>query len=257
MIQPTLFNTPPKCFSVSHNLAIKFIAIQIIIAPATHIFAQNTQDGLRNREPQNIVQLSANAAVEVQQDILTISMSTTREAADANAVQTQLKTALDTALTEAKKASQTGQLDARTGNFSLYPRYSKDGKINGWQGTTELVLEGRDFAKISAAAGKIQTLTIANVAFSLSREQRAKVEAEAQNSAIERFRAKAGDIAKSFGMGNYIVREVTVNAGDQGYMPRPRVASMSVKMASADESVPVEAGKSTVTVTVSGSVQLK
>ena len=238
-------------------LAIKLIAIQALIAPATCIFAQNIQDASRYGEPQNIVQLSANAAVEVQQDILTISMSTTREASDANAVQTQLKTALDSALTEAKKVSQPGQLDVRTGNFSLYPRYGKDGKINGWQGTTELVLEGRDFAKISASAGKIQTLTIANVAFSLSRELRTKVEAEAQNSAIERFRAKAGDIAKSFGMGNYIVREVTVSAGDQGYPPRPRMAEMSMKMASADAPVPVEAGKSTVTVTVSGSVQLK
>lgn len=238
-------------------IAIKLIAIKAIITPATLIFAQNIQDISRYKEPQNIVQLSANAAVEVQQDILTISMNTTREAAEASVVQSQLKTALDNALSEAKKQAQPGQLDVRTGNFSLYPRYSKDGKINGWQGTTELVLEGRDFAKISAAAGKIQTLTIANVAFSLSREQRSKVEAEAQNSAIERFRAKAGDIAKSFGMGNYIVREVTVNAGDQGYMPRPRMASMSMKAASADESVPVEAGKSTVTVTVSGSVQLK
>jgi predicted secreted protein len=204
-----------------------------------------------------IVQLSANAAVEVQQDILTINMSTTREATDASVVQTQLKTALETALAEAKKVSQSGQLDVRTGNFSLYPRYTKDGKINGWQGTTELVLEGRDFAKISAAAGKIQTLTIGNVAFSLSREQRAKVEAEAQNTAIERFRAKAGDIARSFGMGNYNVREVTVSAGDQGYPPRPRLAEMSMKIASADAPVPVEAGKSTVIVSVSGSVQLK
>ena len=212
---------------------------------------------MRYREPLNIVQLSANAAVEVQQDILTINMSTTREATDASVVQTQLKTALETALAEAKKASSPGQLDVRTGNFSLYPRYTKDGKINGWQGTTELVLEGRDFAKISAAAGKIQTLTIGNVAFSLSREQRAKVEADAQNTAIERFRAKAGDIAKSFGMGNYNVREVTVSAGDQGYPPRPRLAEMSMKIASADTAVPVEAGKSTVVVTVSGSVQLK
>ena len=239
------------------SLAMKLIAIQALIISATSIFAQNIQDVSRYRELQNIVQLSANAGVEVQQDILTISMSTTREAADASVVQTQLKTALDAALAEAKKNAAAGQLDVRTGNFSLYPRYSKDGKINGWQGTTELVLEGRDFAKISAAAGKIQTLTIANVAFSLSREQRVKVEAEAQNSAIERFRAKAGDIAKSFGMGNYFVREITVSAGDQGYPPRPRVASMSMKMASPDESVPVEAGKSTVTVTVSGSVQLK
>ena len=238
-------------------IAIKLMAIQAIITPTTAIFAQNNQDAMRYREPLNIVQLSANAAVEVQQDILTINMSTTREAADASVVQTQLKTALETALAEAKKGSQSDQLDVRTGNFSLYPRYTKDGKINGWQGTTELVLEGRDFAKISAAAGKIQTLTIANVAFSLSREQRTKVEAEAQNTAVERFRAKATDIAKSFGMGNYNVREVTVSAGDQGYPPRPRMAEMSMKMASADAPVPVESGKSTVTVTVSGSVQLR
>jgi predicted secreted protein len=239
------------------KIAIKFIAIQVIITPVISIFAQNSLDSSHYREPQNVVQLSANAAVEVQQDFLTISMSTTREATDAHVVQTQLKTALDSALSEAKKVSQPGQLDVRTGNFSLYPRYSKDGKINGWQGTSELVLEGRDFAKISALAGKIQTLTVGNVAFSLSREQRTKVETEAQHIAIDRFRVKAADIAKSFGMGNYMVREVTVNAGDQGYTPRPRMMEMSMKMASADAPVPVEAGKSTVTVTVSGSVQLR
>jgi predicted secreted protein len=237
--------------------AIKFIAIQAIITPANVLFAQNIQDTTRFREPQNVIQLSANAAVEVQQDVLTINMSTTREAADANVVQSQLKTALDTALTEAKKASSPGQLDVRTGNFSLYPRYTREGKINGWQGTTELVLEGRDFAKISALAGKIQTLTIANVAFSLSREQRTKVEAEAQHMAIERFRAKATDIAKSFGMSNYTLREVAVNAGDQGFVPRPRGMQLEMKMSSADAAVPVEAGKSTVTVTVSGTVQLR
>ena len=109
---------------------------------------------------QNVVQLSAAGSVEVQQDLLTINMSTTREGADATVIQTQLKSALDSALTEAKKAAQPGQLDVRTGNFSLYPRYGRDGKITAWQGTTELVLEGRDFARISATAGKIQTLTM-------------------------------------------------------------------------------------------------
>ncbi len=237
--------------------AIKLIAIQAIVTPATLILAQNIQETSSFRTPQNVVQLSANAAIETQQDILTITMNTTREAADANTVQTQLKTALDTALTEAKKNAAPGQLDVRTGNFSLYPRYGKDSKINGWQGSTELVLEGRDFAKISSTAGKIQTLTIGNVAFSLSREQRNKVETEAQQIAIERFRSKASDIAKSFGMNNYSLREVTVNAGDQGYTPRPRIAEMSMKIASADAAVPVEAGKSTVIVTVSGSVQLR
>lgn len=206
---------------------------------------------------QNVVQLSAAGSVEIQQDLLTINMSTTREGADAVVVQTQLKAALDSALAEAKKSAQPGQLDVRTGNFSLYPRYGRDGKITAWQGTTELVLEGRDFARISATAGKIQTLTMGQVSFGLSREQRLKVEGDAQGQAIERFKARAADIAKSFGFAAYTLREVAVNTGEQGYVPRPRVMAMEAKSAMSDAAVPVEAGKATVTVTVSGSVQLK
>ena len=207
--------------------------------------------------PQNVIQLAANGSVEVQQDLLTISMSATREGADATVIQTQLKAALETALAEAKRSAQPGQLDVRTGNFSLYPRYGRDGKITAWQGTTELVIEGRDFARISATAGKIQTLTMGQVSFGLSREQRLKVEGDAQNQAIERFKARAADIAKSFGFAAYTLREVAVNTGDQGYVPRPRVMAMESKSSMIDAAVPVEAGKATVTVTVSGSVQLK
>ena len=207
--------------------------------------------------PQNQVQLAASALIEVQQDLLTLNMSTTRDGPDAAAVQSQLKQALELALAEAKKAALQGQLDVRTGNFNLSPRYGRDGKVTGWQGTTELVLEGRDFARIGATAGKIQTLTMGGVSFGLSREQRAKVEGEAQGQAIERFKAKAADIAKGFGFAGYTLREVSVNTNDQGFVPRPRMMAMDAKVASAEASVPLEAGKTTVTVTVSGTVQLK
>eukprot|EP01137_Pigoraptor_chileana_P030419 Opistho-2@16944 len=83
--------------------------------------------------PQNVLQLSATSTVEVQQDLLAMSLTTTRDGSDANAVQAQLKAALEAALAEAKKSAQPGQLDVRTGNFGLYPRYAKDGKLNGWQ----------------------------------------------------------------------------------------------------------------------------
>ncbi len=207
--------------------------------------------------PQNVVQLSASSTVDVQQDVLSISLTTTRDGSDANAVQIQLKTALDAALTEAKKAALPGQLDVRTGNFGLYPRYGKDGKVNGWQGSVELVLEGRDFARITGTAGKVSTLTLGSVNFGLSREQRAKAEAEAQAQAIERFRAKAADIAKGFGLSGYTLREVTVGANDQTYAPRLRMMAKSAALVEADAAVPAEAGKSQVQVTVSGSVQLK
>jgi len=206
---------------------------------------------------QNVAQLWASGSVEVQQDLLSISLGTTRDGSDAGVVQTQLKQALDTALTQAKQAAAPGQMDVRTGNFSLYPRYGKDGKINGWQGSTELVLEGKDFARITGTAGKIQTLTMNNVSFALSREQRARVEGEAQAQAIERFKAKAAEVARSFGFNSYSLREVSINANDQNPPPRPRMMAMSAKAEMADASVPVEAGKSTVLVNVSGSVQMK
>lgn len=207
--------------------------------------------------PQNVAQLTSSASVEVQQDLLAIAMTTTASGADANAVQTQLKQALDTALTVAKAAALPGQMDVRTGNFSLYPRYDKNGKINGWQGNTELVLEGRDFTRITSTAGKIQSLTLGNVSFALSREQRARVESEAQAQAIERFKTRSQEIVKSFGFASYTLREVTINANDQGQVPRPRTMALQARADMAESAVPVEAGKSTVLVNVTGAIQMR
>jgi predicted secreted protein len=209
-----------------------------------------------NEPLKNVAQLSASGSVEVQQDLLSISMTTSRDGPDAGTVQTQLKQALDAALTQARQAALPGLMDVRTGNFSLYPRYGKDGKINGWQGLTELVLEGKDFPRITGTAGKIQSLTLGSVSFALSREQRAKVEGEAQAQAIERFKARAGEISSAFGFGGYALREVSINVNDQGFTPRPRMVAMSAKSDMAESAVPVEAGKSTVLVNVSGSVQM-
>jgi predicted secreted protein len=213
--------------------------------------------GAPGSPPQNVLQLSATGTVEAQQDLLSMTLATTRDGADAATVQTQLKTALDAALAEARRNAQPGQLDVRTGNFSLSPRYTRDGKINGWQGSTELVLEGRDFPRITQTAGSISTLSVGNVGFGLSREQRAKVEAEAQTQAIDNFKHKAQELAKDFGFTGYTLREVSVNASQGGPMqPRMMAVQASFKAAS-DAPVPVEPGKTSVVVNVSGSVQLK
>lgn len=208
--------------------------------------------------PQNVAQLSASALVEVAQDWLSLSLTTTREAPDASTVQNQLKTALDAALTQARAAAQPGQMEVRTGNFSLFPRYGRDGRISAWQGSAELVLEGRDFARISALAGKVSTLTVGNVAFSLSREARVKLESEVQAMAIERFRQKASDVAKAFGFAGYTLREVSVSAADGSSMPpRPRMLATAKSIDSAEAALPVEAGKSSVSVSVSGAIQMR
>ncbi len=232
---------------------IRTIVAFFIFAGTASAFAQ----GGLPAPPQNVVQLSASGSVDVPQDLLTLSMNTTRDGPDAGAVQAQLAAALDAALALARKEAQPGQFDVRTGNFNLHPRYARDGKPAGWQGSVELTLEGRDFVRLTATAGKIQTLTVGGVSFGLSREQRAKAQAQAQGLAIERFKARAQEIAQAFGFGGYTLREVAVDANEQGPQPQPRFKALEARAAMADAPIPVEAGKSTVVVSVAGSVQLK
>lgn len=98
---------------------------------------------------------------------------------------------------------------------------------------------------------------MAGVVFGLSREQRERLETQAQAQAIERFRARAGEIARAFGFTTYGLREVNLSSQEQGPAPRPRFMSLEMRSSAAEAPLPVEAGLATVQVTVSGSVQLK
>ena len=209
--------------------------------------------------PTNVVQIAASGFMEVQQDWLTMRLNTTETGPDALTVQNQLKAALETALRVARAQAQPDLLEVRTGQFNLYPRYNSTGKVNGWQGSTELLLEGRDIARITETAGTISTLTLGGVSFSLSRQAQQQLESQVQAQAIDRFKARAAEVAKGFGFAGYTLREVAISSADQGIqMPqRPRMMAMEAKAAMSDMAVPVEAGKSTVDVTVSGTIQLR
>lgn len=207
--------------------------------------------------PLGVVVLAASASAEVDRDLLSIVLSTTRDGPDAATVQSQLKQALDAALAEAKKAVRPGQLDARTGQFSLSPRYSNKGMVSGWQGSAELAIEGRDIQAIAQLTGRINTMTIARVAFQLSREVRERAEAEVAAQAIARFRAQAADYAKLFGYTAYEIREVNVNTSQPVPYAQRQMMQARSEGAMASDALPVEPGRGTVTVMVNGSVQMK
>lgn len=222
---------------------------------------------LASAPPANVVALSASASVEVANDWLTLVLSTSRDGADANVVQTQLRQALETALNEARKVAKPGQLEVQSGAFSLFPRYappqqrsngtSVAGGLVGWQGNTELLIQGRDTQAITALAGRINTLTVARLGFSLSRQARDKVEADVTGQAIARFRDRAGAITQAFGMGSYTLREVSVSGDEPGQpVVRNMMRAQASSMAMAESALPVEAGNALVTVNVSGTVQL-
>jgi predicted secreted protein len=209
-------------------------------------------------QSENLLSLSASATVDVPRDVLELVFSTQREAPDASTVQTQLMQALEPALAEARKLARPGQVEVSTGNFAVYPRYAPKGGVTQWQGSVELRVEGRDIDALTRLVPRITTLSVARVGYSLSREAREKVQSEVSGRAIARFRSQAEAYAKAFGFSAITLRNVEVQSQDSAHPPVPvmRAARAGAAML-ADEAMPVEAGKASVSITVSGTVQMR
>jgi len=205
----------------------------------------------------NVVQLSASAQQEVAQDWLTVVLTHRTQAADAATVQRQLKTAVEQALQHIRPRVRSGELEVSSGGFAVQPRHSREGQIVGWQGSAELLVQGRDVAGIAAKAGNTPGMAVAQMGFSLSRQARQALEAEMRSQAIAQFRATALQVAKDFGFTGYTLREVALMEGGQEHAMRPRLmVAAEAHMATASAPVPAEPGKTLVQVTVSGTVQL-
>lgn len=211
-------------------------------------------------ETQQILQLSASARKEVQHDWLSIVVRAQQEGADPVALQNQLKTTLEAALSSLRPRLEPQQLEVRSGHFGIYPRHNNQGRVTGWQGQADLVVEGRDFARVSQLAGNLPRMTVAQADFSLSREGRQQLEAEVQSQAVQNFRQRAQALARDFGFAGYTLRQVNVSAVDRpepGIQPRMLMAEAAMAPAAAPSAIPLVAGKDEVRITVSGSIQLR
>lgn len=253
----TLRNMPlRRTLRVRQACAAAWLVAMASVAQAQSPASGPIQGPSHDVPPAHILNLSATASVEAPQDVLIVVYGITREGNDAQSVQSALKQALDAALAEARKAAKPGQVDVSTGGFRLTPRYGPKSQITGWQGSAELITQGKDTAALAQLSGRITTMTISRVAYDLSRETRLRVESEATAQAIALFRAQAADMSRAFGYGGYTIRDVHVNTASP---PRGGAAVMMqsrASMADAAEALPTEAGKSLVTANVTGAVQM-
>jgi predicted secreted protein len=118
---------------------------------------------------------------------------------------------------------------------------------------SELVLESPDTAALSEFLGKLQlSLGVSNLTLQPSAETRKKVEDQAVIDAITAFKARAKVVAEALGK-TYSIKQLTVNTSGRIAQPIYRAAkAMSAEAAS----MPMEAGESQVSATVSGQIEL-
>jgi predicted secreted protein len=206
--------------------------------------------------PHQVLHLSASAHTEVPQDWLVMTLAVQKEGLQAPVVQKQLNAVLSAALAVATPLAKPGTLDVSTGEMNVSPRYGREGKINGWTGSAQLVLKGRDVVQISTLATRLQDLTVAQIDWQLSPEQKSAAESRIQAEAVARFQSKAQALTQQFGFAAYTLREVRVSAQESGegsVMPRMAMAQMDA----APAPMPTQAGKSRVVVNISGSIALR
>ena len=244
-----LIRTPSMALALMTALALPVASVQAQSAASSPHAAQAALN--------QVLHLSASAQTEVPQDWLMISLSVQKEGLQAFAVQKQLNAMVSAALAVATPMAKPGALEVKTGDMNVSPRYGRDGKMNGWVGSAQLVLQGRDVEQITTLAGRMPDLTVSQIDWRLSPEQKTAAEARIQAEAVAQFQSKAQSLTQQFGFAAYTLREVRVSAqevGEGSVMPRMAMAQMD---APASMPVPAVAGKSRVVVNISGSIVLR
>jgi len=236
------------------------LAFALAVASATPLVLSLTPSvasaqTIVQNQPSGVLSLSAQASTEVPQDVVNITLFYEQEASDPSSLTSTLNERADAAL---QKAKGVAGVTAHTGAFSIFPSTDRDGRISAWRGRTEVQLESHDFAAASKLAGQMASIMqVGNVSFSLSPEAQRAAEQKLTGEAIASFRQQAASAAQAFGFSGYSIREV--NVGHSGIMPRPMMMTARAMGADAKAGapMPLEGGTSTVTVNVSGSVQMK
>jgi predicted secreted protein len=203
----------------------------------------------------DMLSFSAAATEEVVYDQATATFAYDEQGKDPSVLSDKASQAVTTALKQAKAVKE---VHAHTGQFSTYPIYDKDQKPVGWRVHAELLIESTEFKALSALVNTLaSTLPLSNMHYSLTPVTRKDLSKKLESQAIAAFREKAQRLTQDFVYSAFQIGEMTVGDNDgisprsNMYMAREPIFSKSAV------NVPIEAGTTTVTVTVNGSVKMK
>ena len=122
-----------------------------------------------------------------------------------------------------------------------------------------MLIKSKDFNALGNLVGKLsQTMQIAGSSFEISPELRAQESAMLIDRAARAFQERAASATKAFGYAGYSIRQVTLGNAGQSGNPRPMfIEGNSQARLGAAPPLPVESGRVTLSLTVSGSVQMR
>jgi predicted secreted protein len=204
----------------------------------------------------NQVDLQAEVAREVQNDLMNASLFVEANDPSAAKVADQLNRASAEAL---RTSGEFKAVKARSGYTQTYPVYDRANKLTGWRGRTEVRLESKDVQAMAALIGRLQsTMQLGGVSFTVSPELRRQTENELITDAVAAFRARADIATRAIGGRSYKIRRIGLNTGGFAPGPRPMMSTRAMAPQAAEVAPPAfEAGTSMVQVLANGTVEVE
>jgi predicted secreted protein len=196
----------------------------------------------------DVISLQAQASRDVDNDLLIAVLALQLQGSDPAELADTANRRMDEIL---KTAAEFPVVRLRSGSYQTTPRY-REKRMDGWQLSQELRLESPDFAAASRLIARLQQgLVVRSMSVRLSAEARRAAENGLIVEALDAFRVRAELVRRSMQSSGYKIRTLDIGTGGGAPPPVPLMARAEAAP------VAIEAGVSQVTVTVSGSIQLR
>lgn len=232
--------------AVSSRLYLQVMVTAMLLACCMSALAADS-DSHYNR-----VQLQAQQLESVSNDTMHVSLNTFGEARDPAGLAARINEDMEWALGIAKRYEG---VTVGTGGYQTYPVY-RDNALKGWRGEQSLELEGKDNRTISRLVGELQEkLQVKSMSFSVSDEKRTEVENRLISRALDAFKARAAIVVGNLRATRYRIVDITISTSSQR-PPAPYPVGMMSAPMQAESRVAVEAGESSVSIMVTGTIEL-
>jgi predicted secreted protein len=198
------------------------------------------------------VQLDASASTDVDNDRMTATLFAQSESASAAVAANEVNDTIAWALA---LLDEQNAIQVQTAAYHTSPVY-RNNEVRAWRVNQAIHLSGTDSSLLGELVGRLQErLKMQNVSYEVSPERRRMHVDQLTDTALGHFTERATRIAKTLGRGGYRLVQLSIRDDQRPPVPIARGMAMAAEAAPAAPAR-FDAGTQSVTVTVSGEIEL-
>ncbi len=200
------------------------------------------------------VSFAAESSREVANDEIVATLAVELEDQRPDRLADRVNETMAWALDRARRAEN---VSVESGGYRTFP-IQRDGRIDRWRAQQELRLDSRDAEAVTELIGELQEkLTVRGLTFQVSDERRREVENELIAEALAAFETRAAIVRTQLGVTAHKLVHLSIATDGSGPRPVPMQRSRVQMMSESVAAPEVEAGRSSVRVSVQGTIELR